>query len=165
MLMLKSQWLRNSNECDVEYTTPLEKCKDDYYQLKLDSIWTQTPETKPVVVPVNYEVYDGAYIACIDSNELVDTKLISQYCRNITSLLNAQGRFAAGRNQRESIKFHNILQSNHHTLPEALYNNDASDVTDTRFFQLKLPANTYIFANNIYPLYALHILLDPPLVE
>ena len=58
MLMLKSQWLRNSNECDVEYTTPLEKCKDDYYQLKLDSIWTQTPETKPVVVPVNYEVYD-----------------------------------------------------------------------------------------------------------
>ena len=154
--MLKTEWLHDSNQCDVQYTSPLEKCKTEHYQLKLDSIWGQAVETNPVMIPIKYEIRDSAYIACIDSDEIVDTMTISDYSRKIARLLNGEERHTAGIHKRGSIKFHDILQKNHHTLPEVVYNaNTRDDNLTSLFVQLKLPANTYIFANNIYPLYAL----------
>ena len=81
--MLKTEWLHDSNQCDVQYTSPLEKCKTEHYQLKLDSIWGQAVETNPVMIPIKYEIRDSAYIACIDSDEIVDTMTISDYSRKI----------------------------------------------------------------------------------
>ena len=156
LLILKTKWEKNTNECSVEYVTPLEKCKDNYYNLKLDSVWAEASETRPVVVPVNYHIMDSGYIASIDSDEIVDSKPIKEYAQHITALLNGDFRNINGIHKRSSQKFFDILRNNHHTLPQAVFDANARDNEETsRYFRLKLPAKTYIFSNNIYSLYAL----------
>ena len=123
-LLLKTKWRRNTHQCDVEYITPLEKCKDNYYQLKLDSIWAQASETAPVVVPVSGLFADSSYIASIDSDEIDDNKTIAEYSNHIVDLLNGQGQ---GQHQRPCENFLKVLQENHLTVPQAIYNENTTD--------------------------------------
>ena len=69
MLHLRSVWAKGSKSLDIEYTTPLEKCKKDYYQITLHSLYSGPVEDEPVSVSVGYEIQDSAYIASIDTDE------------------------------------------------------------------------------------------------
>ena len=145
MLHLRSVWVKGSKSLDIEYTTPLEKCKNNYYQITLHSLYSGPVEHEPVSVPVECEIQDSAYIASVDTDEINFKTKIKTYSQFIAQLLNGQGQ---GKHRRASQKLGEILTNNHSNIPSVIFNERASDtVLTSRYFNLKLPSQTYIFSN------------------
>ena len=45
MLLLKTKWKEGRNFIDIEYDTPVEKCRNKYYNLTLDYLYSTASET------------------------------------------------------------------------------------------------------------------------
>ena len=146
MLHLQTIWKKDSKTLDIEYTTPLEQCKNNYYQLTLHSLYGSPIESQPVEIPIKCDIQDGSYISSIDSDEIDFKQNIKAYCEKIVKLLNGQGE---GIHRRASKEFKTILTNNHGTPPSANFNDNAQDnVITSRFFNLNLPSNTYLFSTS-----------------
>ena len=153
MLHLKSAWKAGTNSVDVEYTTPLERCKENYYLIKLDSIYSSALEDNPVITPISFKIQESSYIVSINTDEINYDRSIKNYCKHISTLLNGEG---AGIHSRSSRSFLNTLLDHSPIPPSALFSDSATDNNViSRYFNLRLPAKTFLFSNNKYTLYAL----------
>ena len=153
MLHLKTIWRAGTYFADVEYATPLEKCRENYYLIKLDSLYSSAVENDAVITPVSFQIHDSAYIASINSDEINFNQPIKNYSEHIANLLNGRG---VGPHTRSSQSFLKTLLNYSPVPPSAVYHNTATDTTAySRFFSLNLPAKTFLFSNNKYVLNAL----------
>ena len=152
MLLLKTRWKEGTKSVDIEYDTPLEQCRNRYYTLTLDSIYSTAAETKPVTVPITFSIYDSPYLAAISTDTMDPNRPISRYSEHIATLLNGNG---TGVNERASKKLKQTLQNYHEEIPNARFSPVNDEDFASRYFNLNVPSSTHIFSNSKYPLYAL----------
>ena len=124
MLHLQTTWHEGTKSLDVEYTTPLEECKRNNYQITLHSLYSGAIETNSVSVPVKCDIQDSSYISSIDTDEINYTNNIKSYSEKITKLLNGQGE---GIHERSSKEFKKILTNNTTYPPCAIFNDNSQD--------------------------------------
>ena len=150
MLHLKVPIRSGTSYGEIEYENPLQKSRQDYYSVKLHSIYSDAAETERVNVPLSFTIQDSAYVASIDNDE-IDTNLsIKDYSRKLANLLSGNTQ-----NSRASRSFVNTLKNYSPNVPSASFTDSADDDVSSRYFNLVLPKRTFLFSNLLAPLHAL----------
>ena len=143
MLHLQTEILQNSNYCVVEYENPnLDITKN--YTLRFHSVYSKPNEFGTKTVPLTFTIQDSPYASYFEYKDFHDKKI-----KKISSAIVKQINHQNSAYKRYLKRF--IVKE-----PSANYNNNAKDYdVNTRFFNINLPKNTYLFSNYKPILYAL----------
>lgn len=135
MLHLQTEIKRNSNYCIVEYDNPNQDITKGY-TLKFHSVYSKPNEHNNINVPLIISVQDSPYVSFFEYKDFKEKK-IKDVCKEIKENINSNtNRYAT------------YLKKFIHQKPAVIYNrNSRDDNSATRFFEIKLPKNTYLFSS------------------
>ena len=135
MLHLQTEILRDSNYCVVEYENPnLDITKN--YTLRFHSVYSKPNEYGNKYVPLTFSIQDSPYASYFEYKDFQDKK-IKKISTDISRQINHQNSY-----------FKRYLKKFVPQTPTAKYDGNARDRDlSTRFFNLQLPKNTYLFSN------------------
>ena len=136
---------------EIEYENPLQKTKEEYYTCRLHSVYASAAETKTVETPLTITIQDSSYIASINSDEIDFNSSIKDYSQKIANLLSGSVSSVS----RGSRRFIKTLKNYSPNPPSASYTEATDNDLNARFFNLLLPKRTFLYCNNLAPLYAL----------
>ena len=140
MLHVQSEIKANNSWCVVEYDNPINNIRKEY-RLRLHSVYSKANDFGNVDIPITYKVQDTRYIKYFEYS-LSNSKTIKKVSQEIKNKLNSQN-------------FTKQLKKFANQPLVAEFNNQPDEDESTRYFDIKLPRNTYLFSNNKYILYAL----------